>query len=266
MFPELATGQAGSPFAALGDQRSYQVLGGKPVFAYRFGTGMQTQSIYPGVAATASPISAEGKTAPLAKGVTLIVAGREATGEGMGFGVPIVRYPDGWVYARTATSSDISPAGLTVWKRTYQLDEIGGDAAHGYQFFPITSRGAIEVTYTIDGTGLTINALPLWLTAGYSEVGILNEQSAAFADFAADHQVTPLIGRSFGSWVPVAGSWARLRSSNLDVEWSVPALTGSQLHGGREDVPPDFNWAGLDYMFTGAFTGAAYHVTVQEAR
>jgi hypothetical protein len=66
--------------------------------------------------------------------------------------------------------------------------------------------------------------------------------------------------------VPVDGSWARLRSSILDVEWSVPAIAGAHLHGGREDVPPDFNWAGLDYLFTGGFAGTSYHVTVQRAR
>ena len=32
----------------------------------------------------------------------LEVAGNEVAAEGMGFGVPIARYADGWVYARTA--------------------------------------------------------------------------------------------------------------------------------------------------------------------
>ena len=266
LFPELAAGRPAPPFATLGDQRSYQAVGGKQVFAYRFGVGMEAQSIYPGVAATVLPIDAAGKTAPLAKGVTLVVAGREATGEGMGFGVPIVHYADGWVYSRTATTSDVSPVGVTEWKRTYQMDEIGGDAAHGYQFVSIASRGAIEVTYSVDTTGMTITADPLWLAAGYSEVGILNEQSAAFADFAADRQPAPLIGSSFGRWEPVSGSWARLRSASLNLEWSVPSLAGADLHGGREASPPDFNWAGLDYTFAGTFTGATYHVTVQAAR
>jgi len=266
VFPDLAAGRASAPFASLGEQAAYQVAGGKPVFAYRFGSGLGVQSIYPGVDATSAPLAAEGKTSPLAKGVTLIVAGREATGEGMGFGVPIVHYPDGWVYARTVATGDVSPAGLTVWQKTYQMDEIGGDAAHGYQFSPIASRGAIQVTYAIDGSGITITATPLWLALGYSQVGLLNEQSAAFADFAADQQPSPLVGSRFGDWVPVPGAWARLRSASLGVEWSVPAIAGSELHGGREQVPPDFNWAGLDYIFSGTFAGATYHVAVQAAR
>ncbi|HYM67575.1 MAG TPA: hypothetical protein VEW68_09805, partial [Patescibacteria group bacterium] len=266
VLPDLASGQASPPFAALGDQQSYQVPGGKQVYAYRFGTGLAAQSIYPGVAATSEPVAAEGKSAPLAKGVTLVVSGRGATGEGMGFGVPIVRYPDGWVYSRTATTRDVSPAGATVWERTYQMDEIGGDAAHGYRFVPTESRGTIVVTYSVDHTGITVTVTPRSLAPGYTQVGILNEQSATFADLAADRQPAPLIGKGFGAWVPVDGSWARLRSSILDVEWSVPAIAGAQLHGGREDVPPDFNWAGLDYLFKGGFAGTSYHLTVQKAR
>jgi hypothetical protein len=105
----------------------------------------------------------------------------------------------------------------------------------------------------------------LWLAPGYSEVGVLNEQSAEFNDFAADHQPT-LVDQQFGNWVPVTGSWARLRSGSLGVEWSVPSLSAGSLHGGRELVAPDFNWAGLDYIFPGQFTGAGYHINVKEAQ
>jgi len=187
------------------------------------------------------------------------------TGEGIGLGVPIVHYPDGWVYARTFSDVDLSTTGATVWKRTFHLDEIGGDAAHRYQFVPIPSRGDIAVTYTIDGRVVSISVAPVWIAPGYSEVGILNEQSAAFNDLAADQQST-LTGAAFGSWVPVTGRWARVRSSSLGVEWSVSTLPGAALYGGREQAPPDFNWAGLDYIFPGSFGGTDYQVTVQEAR
>ena len=265
LFPDLASGHAAPPFEALGEQARYQVAGGKPVYAYRLGTALMTQSIYPGVDARIESAAGEGKTAPLAKGIVLEVAGNEVAGEGMGFGVPIVHYPDGWVYSRTATTLDISTGTSTVWKRTYQLDEIGGDAAHGYSFVPIASRGAIEVTYTVDSTGVAINVQVARLEPGYSEIGILNEESAAFNDFAGGGSPTLLNGQ-FGSWEPVTGAWARLQSRSLGVQWSVPSISGAQLHGGRELTPPDFNWAGLDYLFPSSFTGAGYHINVQEAR
>jgi glycosyl transferase family 2 len=264
VLPDLATGSASPPFQSLGDQASYQVFGGKPVYAYRLGAALSMQSIYPGLTAVISPTPGQGKTAPLAKGLTLKVLRTDATGEGMGFGVPIVHYPDGWVYSRTATMVDLSTPNTAVWKRTFQLDEIGGDKAHGYQFVPIPSRGSIEVTYMVDSTGISIDVRVIRLDPGYSEVGILNETSATFNDFA--DQGHTLIGAKFGSWVPVDGSWARLRSSTLGIEWSLPAIPGAQLHGGRELIAPDFDWAGLDYIFGASFNGTTYKITVQEAR
>ncbi len=264
VFPDLATGRASPPFQSLGDQKSYQVSSNKPVYAYRIGAALAMQSIYPGLDAVISPMPAQGKTAPLAKGLTLNVGGSEIAGEGMGFGVPIVHYPDGWVYSRTVATVDLSTASNAIWRRTFALDEIGGDVAHGYAFEPIASRGSIEVTYTVDSTGVSIAVRELGLAPGYIEVGILNEQSAAFNDFA--DQGHTLSGPAFGNWVPVDGAWARLQSASLGVQWSVPALPGALLHGGRELIAPAFDWAGLDYIFAAPFGGASYHINVQEAK
>ena len=267
LFPDLASGHASPPFAPLGEQAHYQFAGGKSVFAYRFGSELQTQSIYPGVAACIEGDFGTGKTARLAKGVDLEVAGVDAAGEGMGFGVPIVHYADGWVFPRTASTTDVSTATATVWRRVFELDESGGNAlpGGGFDFVPIPSRGQIEVTYTVDGTGIWVVVRVLSLEPGFTEVGVLNEQSAAFDDFAADNSPT-LIDHNFGSWVPVTGSWARLQAKSLGVQFWVPSITGAQLHGGREVAPPDFNWAGLDYSFGPSFTGTSYEILVQPAR
>jgi hypothetical protein len=264
IFPDLAAGRASPPFESLGDQKSYQATSGKPVYAYRMAAALASQSIYPGVSAVISPMPAQGKTAPLAKGLALWVAGVDVTGEGMGFGAPIVHYPDGWVYSRTATTVDLSTGTTTIWRRTFVLDEIGGDAAHRYAFVPIASRGSIQVTYTVDSSGVSIAVRALDLAPGYTEVGILNEQSAAFNDFAEPGHT--FIGADFSNWVPAVGDYARLRSASRGVEWSVPPLPGAQLHAGRELVQSDFDWAGLDYIFPASFTGVSYHINLQEAR
>jgi len=253
IFPDLATGSATVPFTPLGS--GFNVSGGKQVYAYRLLPSLQFGN-------TALGQAALGKTAPLAKGVTI---GASGTGEGMGFGVPIAHYPDGWVYSHTASDLDLSTPGATVWRRTFQLDEIGGDAAHSYRFVPIASRGAIEVTYALDATGLSITVRTMWLAPGYTEVGILNEQSSSFDNFAADGQAT-MTGSAFGNWIPISGKWARLRSASMGVEFSVPALAGASLYGGREHQPPDFDWAGLDYIFAGSFSGATYHINLEAAR
>ncbi len=183
----------------------------------------------------------------------------------MGFGVPIVHYPDGWVYSRTATTVDLSTPSNAIWKRTFQLNEIGGDAAHKYEFMPTTSRGLVEVTYTVDSRGITIAVHAVRLDPGYTEVGILNEQSAAFNDFAAEGSET-LIDGAFGNWIPVNGGWARLQSKSLGVQFSLPSIPNAQLHAGRELIAPDFDWAGVDYDFGPSFSGTTYVITVQAAR
>src|SRR5205807_2049399 len=158
------------------------------------------------------------------------------------------------VYPRTVSVLDLSDGARAVWRSVFQLDEIGGDALHDYNFVPIASRGSIEVTYSVDAGGVSIVVRPIFLEPGFSQVAILNEQSAAFNDAAAPGQT--LIGAAFGGWVPIAGDWARLRSGTLGVEWSVPALAGAQLYAGRELAAPGFDWAGLDYIFDGSFVGA----------
>jgi hypothetical protein len=138
------------------------------------------------------------------------------------------------------------------------------DAAHGYSFVPIASRGAIEVTYTVDAAGVSVAVRPIRLAPGFTLVGILNEQSAAFDDFA--NAIQTLVGPRFPNWVSVEGSWGRLRSASLGVEWSAPIIAGAELHAGRELIRPDFDWTGLDYLFPANFAGTTYHVNMQEAR
>ena len=261
-FPDLAAGKASRPFIALGDQSKYQLPRGKKVFAYSLADARTAQSIYPGLSAVISPMPAQGKTAVLSKGLALRSLGVDITGEGMGFGLPMVHYPDGWVYSRTSSTIELSTEDNTIWKRTFNLDEIGVDEAHGYQ--PIESRGEIEVTYTLNPSGVLVEMRVIDLAPGYMEMGVLNEQAAAFDDFA--YQGHKFIGPAFGRWMPVDGSWARLRSANHGVEWSVPSLPGARLSGGRELFPPDFDWAGLDYMFEVPPATLTYQITVQAAR
>ena len=265
VFPDLVKGDQSPPFSALGARSGYSVAGGKDVQAYTLGAVCLERALYPGLAVTLPTTTGQGKTSLLAKGATLRAGATSAAGEGMGFGAPIVHYADGWVYSRTYTDADLSTASSTVWTRTFELDEMGGDAAHRYAFVPIASRGEIAVSYTVDAGGVAVKVAVLWLQPGYTEVGVLNEESAAFDDLAAAGAPT-LRGDAFGRWVPLSGSWARLRSATLGVEWSVNAVPGATLHGGREQAPPDFDWAGLDYIFPAPFGSVSYRINVQEAR
>jgi hypothetical protein len=152
----------------------------------------------------------------------------------------------------------------TVWRKTFELDLAGGDREHGYTFVQVPSRGRLEVTYSLAADRLLISVRALDLQPGYDQVVILNEQSAAFDDFADGGRT--LLGADFGRWVDVTGGWARLRSGRLGLEWSQPALAEAQLVGGRELRPPEFDWSGLEYVFGPSFSGADYAITVGSAR
>ena len=266
VLPDLVAGRPTPPFEPLGDEGWYNVAGGKTVYAYRVGAGLSQQAIYPGVDAVIAPVPRAGKTALLAKGVSLTVNGATAAGEGMGFGVPIVRYGDGWIFPSTSETVDLSTDSQAMWRQIFVLDQMGGNAmpGGGFDFHPVAPRGRVEVTYTVDGGGIDVAVRALELQPGYLQVAILNEESGAFNDFADSSKT--LIGPSFGPWVAVSGDWARLRSAGLGVEWSLPAIPGAQLFGGREVAGASFDWAGLDYVFSGPFSGVSYRISVQAAR
>src|SRR5256885_14489757 len=147
--------------------------GGKAVYAYGLDGACLVQQLYPGVDASIWPAPSEGKTAPLAKGVALRVGSILVTGEGMGLGVPIVHYPDGWVYARTFSDVELSTTGATVWKRTFHLDEIGGDGDPCYHFRPKAHLRHIGESFYISGRGVSYFAAPGWIPPRYSRGGLL---------------------------------------------------------------------------------------------
>src|SRR5260370_8579471 len=85
LFPDLARGHPSLPFASLGEQAHYQVAGGKPVFAYRFGSELQTQSIYPGVAACIEGATGTGTTPRPPKALVLQIARAEPAPPSLSF-------------------------------------------------------------------------------------------------------------------------------------------------------------------------------------
>ena len=166
-FPTWRVGHVAAPFTLLGDQARYQAPGRQArLFAYRLGAELYTQPIFPGVDACIESSPGAGKTAPARQGRDVEVAGADIVGRGHGFRRPDRPVPRRLGLLRTAHDVvDTSSASSSTWTRTFQLDEIGGDAAHGYTFAPIASRGSIEVTYTVDSTGLSVAVRPLWLDA-----------------------------------------------------------------------------------------------------
>jgi hypothetical protein len=264
VLPDLAAGRPQAPFSRLGEERAYQVPGGKPAYAYILDAGAYHSQVAGIPVELRLQPGGSGKTAGLQKGVELASPAQPRSGEGMGFGVPIIHYPDGWVYSTTALSEDLSQGDRTVWRKTYSLDLSGGDHERPHPFVKVAGRGRVEVTYSLLAGRLQIAVRALDLAPGYDQVVLLNEQSAAFDDFADARRT--LVGADFGMWVPTTGSWARLRSASLGLEWSQPALPEARLTAGRELERPLLDWAGLEYAFGPDFKGAEYAITLGRAR
>jgi hypothetical protein len=265
VLPGLVAGRATAPFTAVGEQSAYTVPGGKTVTVFRLGS-LSSPPLFGDVTLGLDLGQApqRGKTAPLAKGLVIQRGGADLAGEGMGLGVPIARYADGWHYPGSATLEDLSTPGAMVWRKTFDLNTVGGDNAHDYRFVPARSVGRVQVTYRLTPAGVQIEVQSLGLAPGMLQFAVLNEESAAFDDYA-DAQGA-LLGPAFGNWATVRGAWARLRSGTLGVEWAQETAGSSQFQAGRELSPPDFDWSGMDYLFDSGFTRVSYEVSIEAAR
>ena len=253
VFPGLASGRAMAPFVAIGSAVDYSVAGGKTVSVYRLASAPRFLRSTVGT----------GKTALLARGAVLDLNGTALNGEGLGFGVPLLRYPDGDWFAGTEVVSGRAAAGVTAWRTVYSMDRQG--VANDTSFAQAQSRGAIEVTYGAAGGDLAVSVRVLNIQPGYTELLLMNEQSSAFDDYADPTQT--LLGTAVGSWTPVRGDWARFRSGALGIEWSMASLpTATGFHAARELRTPDIDFSGLEYSFGPGFEGADYTVKVGDAK
>jgi hypothetical protein len=184
----------------------------------------------------------------------------------MGFGVPAVRFADGWVFAGDAVTIDLSSGTSTEWRKTYALDrlELGysGSRFLGFQAVPV--RGHLTVDYRLAGDRLLVTASTVDL-GSQTEIVLLNEESAAFDD-VADARATHL-GAGIGPARPLTGGWARLRSASLGLEWAIERPPAASMTAGRElDPALGLNWAGLELHYGPGFQSTTYAITFGRAR
>jgi hypothetical protein len=221
------------------------------------------------LAATDGDWPARGKTAALARGAVLQVRSSDVAGEGLGFGVPVAHFQDGWWFAApSAGSLRESPDGG--WTRTFDLTlrEVDDPSGRFLRFEPGPSHASFEVTYRPGlPRGFKVVVRRVGPTApGLEEVVVLNEESASFNDLATARRT--LLGSHIGSWVPITHtSWARLRSSARGVEWSMPAPPpGATWHAARELWPArGIDFSGIEYSFGPDFNSFGYQVAVRRS-
>jgi hypothetical protein len=264
VLPGEADGRPAPPFLPIGDERAYTVPGGKRVLVY--GLDVAAAPLAEGVWARSDDAHGRdrGKTAPLGRGAYLARDGSGLAGGGLGFGLPVLQAPDGWWFPATAGPPRAVAGG---WEQEFDLSLREVDDARGQflRFQPGPDQGRAIVTYRPTPGRLHVHLRIEGLSPEVRRVVVLNEESAAFDD-AADARQT-LRGSRIGSWTPVSGSWARLRSDRLGVEWEIdrPA-SASEFVAARERRPASgIDFSGLEMVFGPAFTGVEYDVRVRRS-
>jgi cellulose synthase/poly-beta-1,6-N-acetylglucosamine synthase-like glycosyltransferase len=267
VLPDLMGGQASPPFLPVGSPTQYVVPGGKDVHVYDLGRLVLVTPDGVAITTDQGAWPARTKTAPLAKGPVLMAGGRDAAGGGMGFGVPIARFGDGWWFPGAGSPLQLTPQG-DGWIRTYELDEHETDDAGGHfaGFDAGPSRGEVQVTYRLSRDGsLAVQVRVLHMAAGVQQVVLLNEESSAFDDYA-DPSVTRR-GAAIGSRTAVNGDYARFRSGSLGVEWEVPAPPRSVgFFAEREARGDTIDFSGLEWEFGPDLSSVDYTISIRRAR
>jgi cellulose synthase/poly-beta-1,6-N-acetylglucosamine synthase-like glycosyltransferase len=267
VLPDLMGGGPSPPFLPVGGAKQYVVPGGKDVHVYDLGRLVLVTPDGIGVTADQGAWPSRTKTAPLAKGPVLTVRGQDAAGGGMGFGVPIAQFTDGWWFPGAGSTLALTPQG-DGWTRTYDLDvrETDDAAGHFLSFDPGSSHGQVQVTYRMQGGGrLAVQVRVLRMSAGVRQVVVLNEEGSAFDDYA-DPSVTRL-GSAIGSRTAVSGSYARFRSGALGAEWEVPKPPpGAGFYAEREARGDTIDFSGLEWEFGPDFSSVDYTISIRRAK
>jgi hypothetical protein len=224
------------------------------------------------------------ETAALQKGLVLLHDGEELIEEGVGFGVPVVKYFDKTYFSRTAQTAFASDGSI---QKTFTLDTISrkrfgktylNDGAYSIlmsifekiylkhkrispllnklmemrsafkiktEFLKVTPKGTVTVNYQCHPNTIKIGVDLSGLDlSGCEEFLVLNEQGANKFRKYQDPQ-TNLKCRKIGAWETVKAKQASL--INDSVAFTVEKQVDATLFRGWELTKNRFCWAGLSY-------------------
>jgi hypothetical protein len=225
------------------------------------------------------------ETAPLQKGLVLLADGEELVEEGMGFGVPVVKYADTTFFSHSAHVTTHSDGSLikeflldTVSRKKIGRAYIDEDAytfmrelfEEKYlnhkrlspffnslmevrelllvrtQFVTEPARGKISVNYQWTTNAVKVSVdFSQLKLKGCRELLVLNEQGASFFANYRDSDGARLFAGNIGAWDTVAAPEASMLNSK--VAFSLQRVLGVTLFRGWERTKNRFSWAGLSY-------------------
>jgi hypothetical protein len=203
-------------------------------------------------------------TSGLRKGLLLLVDGRKLDGEGVGFGVPVLKRGARAVFAGSAevTVDEGTPKVVTVAYVLDRVERLGGRTRSIVLLRPLDwAREAfallyrrVVVTYRVLGDGdLRISADLSALPAAVSEVVLMNELDAGRFDrcIGTDGEVAER--NAIGAWNPVHAASCRFVDRVTGVAFELdrdpdPDAAGVRLYRGREVAGRRLSWAGFGYV------------------
>jgi hypothetical protein len=227
------------------------------------------------------------ETSPLHKGLVLLYRGRELIEEGVGFGLPVIKYADKTyfpgeaavslcddctlmkVYTLNMVSVKKLGAGGYIDDRLYsvlrknferlylqkkfkglfnKVMEVRDVLKVSTEFQKVESRGSVTVTYACHPGGIVVNAdFSGLLLDGCRELLMLNEQGSSIFCKYTDSDGNTLLGNQIGPWDRVAAGSASLQNVGGQLRFAVSSMKGALLYRGFERTRKRFAWAGLSY-------------------
>lgn len=240
------------------------------------------------------------ETSPLHKGLVLLYRGREVVEEGVGFGVPVVKYSDKTYFPGEASVSLDDACTLT---KVYTLNMVSVKklGAAGYiddrlystlrknferlylqkklkglfnkvmeirdalkvttEFQTVKPRGRVTVTYRCQPNRVGVEADFSDLKLdGCKELLMLNEQGASLFGMYTDSNAKALMGAGIGAWDRVGAESASLQSTDGRLRFAVFSRPSSVLYRGYERTRKRFSWAGLSYSIKPGVKSFSYSI------
>lgn len=236
------------------------------------------------------------KTALLQKGLILVFKNEEVVEEGLGFGVPVVEYPDHTYFAGkakvfidhqlnlihiyflmdTVNTNKITnhiflkqlKRGLNLlYKRSHRYRTMiaplikwrANTKIGTNRFYRVEQQGEVHVTYKIQGHCIYVTA-DLSQLANWQTVTLLNEQGALTFTRYSDTSGRNMTNDEIGVWDRVFASRATLKSLDNNISFEVSSSQSCVLRRGRELQNGYLSWAGLAYEITPPQTHFHYSI------
>ena len=241
-----------------------------------------------------------GDSSGLQKGLMLFDGDNSLGGEGVGFGVPAVEYPDQTLFSTTASIQSsgerlcklfqIDALQRKTWKKKHLINNRAYDILQsslantyrtnkqtrrhlnylirlqsllgiGLSHLRTESRGFVRIEHRLSGNEILIKVDSSGLiNKNFRRLLVFNEQSAEFDMYEDDSGI--LREESIGVWEQIDSRQASFRNSKTNVTFSVDNIQGTELYRGRELLKPRMDWAGFCYSIPPSLEHFEYTVRI----